>query len=61
MNFKRIVPIALTAVMLVACGQQPIHDTSEKSNTHQSDLAEAQSAEEGNTKTLSGKYKIEGT
>lgn len=61
MHFKRILAIAVAAIMLSACGQKPIHDTSEKENAHQEDLQSATSAEEGSTKTLSGKYKIEGT
>ena len=58
----RFIPILLTAaVLLSACGQQPIHDTTEKANTHVSDLTEAKDAPAGDTKTLSGKYKIEGS
>lgn len=58
----RFTPILLTAAMLLAgCGQQAIHDTMEKENTHVSDLTEAKAAEVGSTETLFGKYKIEGT
>lgn len=58
----RFIPILLTAAVLLAgCGQQAIHDTTEKANTHVSDLSEAKAAEAGDTKTLKGKYKIEGT
>ena len=52
--------IALT-LTLTACGQKPIHDTSTKANTHTADLSSAHAAETGSTKTLSGKYQIEGT
>ena len=52
--------IALT-LTLTACGQKPIHDTSTKENTHTADLSSAHAAETGSTKTLSGKYQIEGT
>lgn len=59
---KRILPLfLLTAVVLSACGQKLIHDTTEKANTHVSDLTKAKDAPAGDTKTLSGKYKIEGT
>lgn len=62
MHLRTILPLfLLTAVALSACGQKPIHDTTEKANTHVSDLSEAKSAETGDTKTLKGKYKIEGT
>ena len=61
-TLKRILPLfLLTALLLSACGQKPIHDTTEKANTHVSDLTEAKDAPAGDTKTLSGKYKIEGT
>lgn len=56
----RFIPILLTAAVLLAgCGQQPIHDTTTKENTHTADLESAKAAEEGSTTTLSGKYKIE--
>ena len=59
---KRILPLfLLTAVLFAGCGKEAIHDTTEKANTHVSDLSEAKSAETGDTKTLKGKYKIEGT
>ena len=63
MKLKNIVPIAVVAAVLTltACGQQSIHDTNKKQNTHQADLTEAQSAKIGSTETLSGKYIIEGT
>lgn len=63
MHLRTILPLfLLTAVVLLsACGQKPIHDTTEKANTHVSDLSEAKDAPAGDTKTLSGKYKIEGT
>lgn len=61
MKFRTILQIAMAAILLAGCGEKPIHDTSEKQNTHQADLTEAQSAEEGSTKELKGKYKIEGT
>ena len=60
-SLKRIIPILLSVLLLSACGQQPIHDTAEKTNTHQEDLESAKAAETGSTETLSGKYKIEGT
>lgn len=59
---KRILPLfLLTAVVLASCGKEVIHDTTEKANTHQEDLSSAKAAETGSTKTLKGKYKIEGT
>ena len=61
MHFRTIILTAAAVLALTACGEKPIHDTSEKQNTHQSDLKEAQSAKEGSTKILSGKYKTEGT
>ena len=58
----RFTPILLTVLILcTACGQAPIHDTTEKSNTHEQDLSSAHAAETGSTTTLSGKYQIEGT
>ena len=62
MHFKSILLVTATALMLSACGKEAaIHDTTEKANTHVSDLTEAKAAETGSTKTLSGKYQIEGT
>ena len=62
MNFKSILLVTAAVLTLTACGQQAaIHDTTEKENTHVSDLTEAKAAEEGSTETLSGKYQIEGT
>ncbi|SCW74462.1 hypothetical protein SAMN02910400_02200 [Lachnospiraceae bacterium C10] len=62
MHLRTILPLfLLTAVVLSACGQKPIHDTTEKANTHQEDLSSAKAAETGSTETLKGKYKIEGT
>ncbi len=59
---KRLLPLfLLTAVLFAGCGKEAIHDTTEKANTHVSDLTEAKDAPAGDTKTLSGKYKIEGT
>ena len=59
---KRILPsLLLMVVLLSACGQTAIHDTSEKANTHQEDIRSAKTANEGSTDTLQGKYKIEGT
>lgn len=61
MNFRTILFIGAAALTLTACGKTPVHDTTEKANTHQQDLTEAKDAPAGDTKTLSGKYKIEGT
>lgn len=63
MHLRTILPLFLltAAVLLSACGQKPIHDTTEKANTHVSDLTEAKDAPAGSEKELSGKYKIEGT
>ncbi|SDW96306.1 hypothetical protein SAMN05216391_1272 [Lachnospiraceae bacterium KHCPX20] len=62
MHFRTI-PILLTvAVLLAGCGKEAaIHDTSTKVNTHKEDLQSAKDAPAGDTKELSGKYKIEGT
>lgn len=59
----RTIPILLTAAVLLAgCGKEAaIHDTSTKSNTHKEDLQSAKDASAGDTKELSGKYRIEGT
>ena len=62
MHLRTILLIGATALMLSACGKEAaIHDTTEKANTHVSDLTEAKAAETGSTTTLSGKYQIEGT
>ena len=72
MKLKTILLIAAMALTLTACGsgqaQQAldgsataVHDATEKENTHEADLKSAKEAETGSTKTLSGKYKIEGT
>ena len=76
MKLKTILLVAVAALTLTACGStdtettssdaNPLftegeHDASAKENTHQDDLAAAKEAEAGSTKTLSGKYKIEGT
>ena len=62
-TFKRILPLFLltAAVLFAGCGKEAIHDTTEKANTHVSDLTEAKDAPAGSEKELSGKYKIEGT
>lgn len=59
----RTIPILLTeAVLLAGCGKETaIHNTSTKANTHKEDLQSAKDAPAGDTKELSGKYKIEGT
>lgn len=62
MHLRTMLLIGAMALMLSACGKEAaIHDTTEKENTHVSDLTEAKAAEIGSTTTLSGKYKIEGT
>ena len=72
MKLKTILLVAAAALALTACGNgQPqqtsdesttaVHDATEKENTHEADLQSAKEAEAGSTKTLSGKYKIEGT
>ena len=48
-------------ILCTACGEAPIHDTTEKENTHEQDLSSAHAAETGSASTLSGKYQIEGT
>ena len=76
MKLKTLLLVAVAALTLSACGStetetassdaNPLftegeHDASAKENTHQDDLTAAKEAEAGSTKTLSGKYKIEGT
>ena len=61
MHLRAFLLIGIVLLTLTACGQQPIHDTTEKANTHEQDLSSAHAAETGSTETLSGKYKIEGT
>ena len=63
MKLKTILLVAVVSLALTACGdaQTSIHDTTQKENTHEEDLTAAKDAETGSTKTLSGKYEIEGT
>ena len=62
MHLRTILLVGAMALTLTACGKETaIHDTTEKENTHVSDLTEAKAAETGSTTTLSGKYQIEGT